>query len=271
MSRPQRPEWQLPPGVTRGMWDYARSHPIADDYDDYFAYNRLFDFDEQILEQWLRPDATASKVVADLGCGTGRALIPLVRRGFHGVAVDLSERMLEIVREKADEDDLPVTCLRANLVELDCLADQSVDHAISLFSTLGMIRGRRNRRRALAHVRRIVKPEGIFVVHVHNYWYNLYDPGGPWWLLKNLLQSAFSRDVEAGDKFFNYRGVNNMFLHVFRRYEIVGDLHRAGFVIRDMIPLDVTRHRRLHVPWCFSNLRANGWIIVCQREERSDG
>ena len=67
-----------------------------------------------------------------------------------------------------------------------------------LFSTLGMIRGRENRQRVLNHVRRILKPGGLFVVHVHNLWYNLYDPGGPWWLVKNLLTAAVARHRGGG-------------------------------------------------------------------------
>ena len=35
------------------------------------------------------------------------------------------------------------------------------------------------------------------------------------------------QDVEAGDKFFDYQGVPNMFLHVFTRSELLGDLSRA--------------------------------------------
>lgn len=255
-----RPQWQLPPGVTRGMWDYASSPHIADDYDNYFSENRLFVFDEQVLARYF----TRPGLVADLGCGTGRALVPLVRRGFRGLAVDLSEEMLRVVEQKARAENLDIQCLSANLVELDAVPDGHVDYAICLFSTIGMIRGRTNRRQALRHVRRIVKPGGIFVLHVHNYWYNLYDPAGPWWLIGNLIRSRFDKRMEAGDKFFDYRGIPKMFLHVFTRGEIRNDLRRAGFYVREMIPLDPRRHRELNCPWLMQRLRANGWVIVCE-------
>ncbi len=257
-------EWQLPPGVTRGLWEYAHAVHIAADYDDYFALNRLFDFDEQVLSKYFKcPPAGSTAVVADLGCGTGRALVPLARRGLRGLAIDLSEQMLSLVKQKADIENLPIDCLQANMVELDCLADESVDYAICLFSTLGMIRGKQCRAQALGHIRRILKPRGVFVLHVHNYWYNLYDPGGPWWLIKNLLRSIVDREVERGDKFFHYRGVANMFLHVFTRRELNGALRRAGFRIKEIISLDMARQRTLPYPWLFGSLRANGWIVVC--------
>src|SRR5687767_2127999 len=126
------PQWKLPTGVTRGLWEYVHSEPVAFDYDAYFAHNQLFDFDEQVIARHFRGPG----LVADLGCGTGRALVPLCRRGFRGLAIDLSENMLAVVREKAARENLPIECLHANLVELN-LPEGSVDYALCLFSTLG--------------------------------------------------------------------------------------------------------------------------------------
>ncbi len=254
------PQWRLPPGVTRGLWQYAQADHIADHYDDYFAQNSLFDFDRAVLERHF----TQPGLLVDLGCGTGRLLVPFTRRGFRGLAVDLSMPMLEVVGQKAAEEQLPIDRLRANLTELDCLRDGVADYCISMFSTLGMIRGRANRLKALSHTRRILKPGGKFVLHIHNRWYNLFDPQGRVWLAKNLLASLAGRDQEPGDKFFDYRGIPNMFLHVFTRREIKADLRRAGFRIVEFIALDTQRRHALRRPWLFGRLRANGWIVVCQ-------
>jgi SAM-dependent methyltransferase len=260
MSAADRPSWQLPPGVSRGLWDYVHAPHIADDYDDYFALNSLFETDGAVL----RRHFTKPGLIADLGCGTGRALVPLVRAGHRGLAVDLSEHMLRIVREKAAAEDLPIDCLRANLVELDAIADAAVDYAMCLFSTLGMIRGRANRRRALAHARRILRRGGRFVLHVHNLWYNTHDPGGPVWLVHNLLTAPLSREVEVGDRWFPYRGLPTMFLHVFRWRELAGDLHAAGFRIVERVRLDAARRQPLKRPWLLPALRTNGWLVAAE-------
>ncbi|QDS97492.1 class I SAM-dependent methyltransferase [Adhaeretor mobilis] len=259
----QPPAWKLPPGVSRGLWDYVHSESIATDYDDYFAHNTLFDFDSQMLAEAFDEPG----LVVDLGCGTGRALTPLVEAGHRGLAVDLSLPMLKEVQQKATDSNLPIECLQANLVELDTLADASVDYAMCMFSTLGMIRGRESRRKFLAHTHRILKPGGHFVLHVHNYWYNLRDPGGPWWLLKNLVTAPFQKEVELGDKWFPYRGLPSMFLHVFRWTELAADLRAAGFTIEKRVPLDATRRHALPWPWLFGPLRANGWIVVCRQSK----
>lgn len=260
MPRKSPPAWQLPDGVTRGLWDYAHAPHIATDYDEYFAENTLFEHDEAVL----RRHFTTPGLVADLGCGTGRALLPLVRAGHRGLAIDLSEHMLDIVRQKAQREQLDVQCLQANLVDLSAVPDDSVDYAMCLFSTLGMIAGRTNRVRALGHVRRMLRPGGRFVLHVHNLWWNLRDPGGPWWLLRSVLAATVSRHVEVGDKYFLYRGVPNMYLHVFRPREIRRGLKDAGFEIVEWIPLDTPRRAPLRRPWLAGWLRANGWIIVCR-------
>jgi SAM-dependent methyltransferase len=263
-----RPHWRLPKGVTRGEWEYFESQKVADTYDDYFSYNELFDFDVPFIQSWLdKHPFGKGGIIADLGCGTGRALIPLVEAGYRGLAIDLSAYMLSIVAKKAAESELPICRVQANLVELDGIRDGVVDHAISLFSTLGMIAKEEHRNAALQHVWRMMKPSGLFVLHIHNRLYNLYDPGGPKWLVGNWLRSTFYRDVELGDKFFDYRGVHKMFLHVFSRREITKALSSNGFAVRHIVPLEARRRRPLRAGWLCQNLRANGWIIVAERLE----
>ncbi len=246
-------QWQLPAGVTRGLWDYTQSETIASTYDEYFECHKLLKFDQLLVRDALA--STDAKLVADLGCGTGRALIPLVRAGARGLAIDLSEHMLCEVRSKADREDLAIECLLANLVDLDCLASDCVDHAICLFSTLGMIHGHANRHRFIGHVRRIVKPGGRFVVHVHNYWAHLFDPGGVPAILSNLLMSSFSDRVQRGDRHFPYRGVPQMYLHSFTPRELRQLLESNGFHVLQWHRLNERQSGSLRCGWLMGTLR----------------
>lgn len=261
-----RPHWRLPKGVTRGEWEYFESESVAGSYDQYFEYNELFQFDVPLIQGWLDAHPFGrGGLIADLGCGTGRALLPLVDAGYRGLAIDLSPHMLKIVRDKSLAANLPIYPVQANLVELDGIRDGVVDHAISLFSTLGMIAGSDHRQAALDHVWRILRDGGLFILHVHNRRFNLYDPGGPQWFFKSWLRATFVRDIQWGDKYFDYRGVHKMFLHVFSRREIGRALDRAGFRIRQVVPLEARRRRPLRAPWWLQNWRANGWIIVAEK------
>ena len=266
MSPSHRASWQLPPGVAPGTWEYVHSHSIAYDYDRYFSGHALFQCDARLNESWLpKVDPAKQIVVADLGCGTARGLEPLVQRGYHGLAIDLSGQMLEVVGQKCEERELPIRRLRANLVELDGVRSDSVDHAICLFSTLGMVKTTAARRRVLAHTYRILKPGAKFIVHVHGLWTNLLFPGGFRWIAAGWWRSLRDGESEWGDKYYAYRGLTRMFLHVFRRREILGALKEVGFQIREVVPLNADLSGALKRPWMMHSVRASGWVICAEK------
>ena len=260
MISPRKSDWQLPEGVPRGTWEYAQSGQIASGYDESLGEGDT-PFDLQVLLERLTRPGT----LVDLGCGTGRLLIPFARLGFRCLAVDLSPPMLEVVRQKAATEGLVVDRLLANLVQLDCLRGELADYVLCMFSTLGMIRGRENRRRVLQHIARILKPGGTLVLDVHNRWSNLWMPQGRGWLLKSLVTSPFKADVEAGDKFFAYQNVPQMFLHLYSRSELLADLRSAGLAVQEVIPLEARRRYALSHAWFLGRLRTNGWIVFCER------
>ena len=260
----RRTSRRLPPGVTPGLWEYVRSYDIAEDFDEHFVFNRLFEFDEQVLSRYFVRRGAAAPLVVDLGCGTGRTLVPLVKKGLRGVGVDLSRPMLEVAREKAELAGVSIDLVETNLVELDALGNASADYCMCMFSTLGMVAGRENRASMLQHARRILKPGGLFILHAHNYWQNVREPGGLGWMAHNWWHAAWRSDVAVGDKVFPYRGVENMYLHLFRRGELLGELRGAGFRTQEVIALDAPRRGPLRWRWLFGSFRANGWIVVCQ-------
>ena len=133
------PDWQLPPGTDRGLWDYVSSERVAREYDAALAGTPLLELDLRFAE---RHFPTPGRLI-DLGCGTGPVAASLRGPRVCVPGVDLSDAMLEVVNEKAAQRGLAVAILKANLVELDAVPAATFDYAACLFSTLGMIRGRR--------------------------------------------------------------------------------------------------------------------------------
>jgi hypothetical protein len=74
-SRPA--DWQLPPGVDRGLWDYLHNPDLARNYDNYLADSSL----PRVDEEFVAGHCPRPGKLIDLGCGTGRLLIPFARRG----------------------------------------------------------------------------------------------------------------------------------------------------------------------------------------------
>ena len=240
------PSWCRPPGVAPGTWDYIHQGSIADHYDDFVADVAMAGVEQQILNDFLPPPEKAGiQTVIDLGCGTGRTAIPLAKDGYDVIAVDLSQSMLGQLNQKIGSPDLPgkIHPLRANLVELDCLADNSADHAVCLFSTLGMIAGRKYRRQMLDHVHRIVRPGGTFLLHVHHRWAALREQGGIGKTCKSLFKSLVQDEHEFGDSVYAYRGLDQMFMHRFGRIELQQDLRSTHWKVEHCLRLSIDGKR----------------------------
>jgi SAM-dependent methyltransferase len=254
-------DWQLPPGVTRGLWDYLHDAALAHGYEGALADTPLCALDHAFVEEHCpRPGR-----LIDLGCGTGRLLRPLARRGYWVLGVDLSEEMLRVAAARAAAEGVRVQLLQANLVELDALRDQSFDYAACLFSTLGMVAGTAARRRVVGHAYRLLRPGGRFVLHVHNRWFNVWDPQGRRWLTKDLLRSALGQAPVGDRPMPAHQGIAGLALHHFTRREAVRLLRQAGFRLREVRPLGLRPDGRLAWPaWC-GWLRAYGYLIAAER------
>src|SRR4051812_25424792 len=115
------PDWLLPPGVNRGLWDYLHDPAIAGNYDAGLADSSLLKLDVEFVQRHCPEGAR----LIDLGCGTGRLLLAMAARGCRVLGVDLSEPMLQVAAEKARRLELAVSLLQANLTQLEGLADGS--------------------------------------------------------------------------------------------------------------------------------------------------
>jgi len=255
---PPIPDWKLPPGVSRALWDYLHDAELARGYDAALAGTPLLEVDLRFVAQHCpRPGR-----LLDLGCGTGRLLLPFAERGYRVLGVDLSAEMLRVVGTKATAAGLAVDGLQANVVELGMLADGSFDYAACLFSTLGMITGAAQRQQAVREVRRVLKPGGVFVLHVHNRWFSMWDPIGRRWLLGDLLRQL-RREPTAGDRGVTEGGWAGLTLHHFTRREVRQLLTANGFAIARVQPVGLSAGT-LRAPWWCPGLRAYGYLVAAK-------
>jgi len=260
-ARRPPPTWRLPRGVDAPLWEYQNTARLAAEEDAYFAGHPLFDADADALDRRFRESGR----LVDLGCGAGRHAIRFATRGFEVVAIDLAQPMLQVVGRKADEAGASLLPLRANLCDLGCLPTASFDYATSMFSTLGMIRGRDARRQALAEAARVLKPGGRLALHAHNVWLNLRDSQGRRWLLRQGFRLLGRNRGEFGDRRMTYRGIPGMEVHLFRWGELSRELARAGFRIDEALPLDEVTAQPIPNPRRFPSLRAGGWLVFATR------
>ena len=245
----------IPPST----WQYVEMPGMALDYDRYFSGTRLFEFDKQVLdEMFTRPGR-----LLDMGCGSGRHVMHFARRGFDVTGLDLSGHMLAVAEKKLQTEGLSAELVRQDMCDLTRFEPASFDYVICMFSTLGLIRGRAHRLNVLREVRRVLKPGGKFVFHVHNRWHNLLDSEGRWWLLRTYLAMP-AAGFEVGDKIMeNYRLIRGMYLHIFSLGEVRRMVRRSGMILHDVIYLSRSRDERLP-PGLLGSVRANGFLVVAE-------
>jgi 2-polyprenyl-3-methyl-5-hydroxy-6-metoxy-1,4-benzoquinol methylase len=88
------------------------------------------------------------KTVLDLGCGAGRNLIPLIKRGARTVGIDISPDLIRLARKRLDDAQLE-SDLRVGSAYDTGLADESVD-IVYCMSVIHHLRHRARARRDAA-------------------------------------------------------------------------------------------------------------------------
>jgi len=241
------PDWQLPPGVDRGLWDYLHADEMVATYDEQMRVSPLAAADVAFCE---RVFSTTGKLV-DLGCGTGRLCVHFAGKGYDCVGVDLSDEMLA----KARENEPRVSWVKGNLVDLAELPTASFDYAACLFSTLGMVRGAENRAKVVANAFRLLKPGGRFVLHAHNRYFGGLGTSrvlGQRW--KTLLASATAGDITMSQAY----GGAPLTLHHFTQREVTGLLEAAGFAVRELFAIGDDGQPA-------TGSRVYGWLVWAER------
>ena len=254
-------DWQLPPGVSRTLWDYLHDPDTARRYDERLQGTALLSLDVQFV---LRHCVPPGRLI-DLGCGTGRLALTLAQNGYRLVAVDLSAEMLKVLGDKAHALGLDVPRVCANLVDLGCFADASFDHAACLFSTLGMVVGDDARRRVVGHVYRLLRPGGTFVLHAHNRWFNAWTAHGRRLLLRDLAGAWLGRRPPGDYEMPPHEGLGSLTMHLFTRRETWRLLTDAGFRVTHVEPISLRPDGRVRVPWWFGWLRSYGYLFVARK------
>lgn len=135
--------------------------------------------------------------VLELGCGTGRTLLPIAREGIECVGVDGSPEMLRVFREKAPPPN--VTLIDGRMEALD-LGDRKFQLVTIPFRAFSHLLDVPTQLETLARVRRHLAPGGLLAL-------DLFDP--------KLDRTAQVHEPEQLAATFPHEG------HEMRRYDSV--------------------------------------------------
>lgn len=164
-------------------------------------------------------------VVVDIGCGNGRHLIPCTEQCHSVFGVDISTKLLRIVKKKLFAKSLnTVSLIHADAVHLPF--QESCFDAALFIASLHNIQGKDHRRCALNEVARVLKPRGTALISVWSRWQHKY--------YRYFLKQLLTRAGEMGDIQIWWRQHNlniPRFYHLYTRNEFHRELENAGLEI----------------------------------------
>jgi SAM-dependent methyltransferase len=108
------------------------------------------------------------QALLDAGCGTGRHLAALARAGFRMTGLDASQAMLAVAQTKPGGPG-PSTPLVHGLLQALPFSPGAFDGALCLESPLAYLFAEEELERALAELRRVLRPGGRLVIDVFDY------------------------------------------------------------------------------------------------------
>jgi ubiquinone/menaquinone biosynthesis C-methylase UbiE len=117
------------------------------------------DISERVTETILNiASPTPDTKFFEVGIGTGRIALPIIQRGYSYTGIDISEKMLDELRDKLKGVNHRVRLHSGDATTLP-FSDGSFDVAI----TVHVFHLIANWQKALAEVRRVLKPEGLYI------------------------------------------------------------------------------------------------------------
>jgi len=139
-------------------------HDLAASYDRLTAdvdYEATVGFYKEIL----RKENVLPRSAVDLACGTGSVSLLLARMGIQVTGVDMSEEMLTVAFQKAQEQELDIRFVCQRLEEL--VLPRGVDLAVCALDSLDYITDPEVCRQAVRRVYKVLNPGGIFIFDVN--------------------------------------------------------------------------------------------------------
>ncbi|HIF99305.1 MAG TPA: class I SAM-dependent methyltransferase [Myxococcales bacterium] len=188
-------------------------------------------------------------VAVDLGCGHGLQAMPLAKRGFRVVAIDLCTELLGKLDVRADT--LPIETVRADILDFQDHTPPRVDLVVCMGDTLTHLRSLDDVKVLIGRIVSVLVPGGLFVTTFRDY---------------------VSNPLEGDTRFIPVRSDGHRSLTCFLEY--LDDSVRVHDLVHERSPsgwaLTVSSYEKLRLDprWLTEIARESGLQIVLERTTR---
>ncbi|MCS6937133.1 MAG: class I SAM-dependent methyltransferase [Candidatus Bipolaricaulota bacterium] len=218
-------------------------------------------------EAWQRAEQSCDALVSllglqpgakilDLACGPGRFAIPLARRSFRVVGLDICEIYLEQARAKAKEHGLQIEFVHGDMRAIPF--ESEFDAVINLFTSFGYFEREEDHLQVLKEVRKSLKPGGRFLLELQN-----RD-----WLIKHFQARDWAE--RPGCLVLEERKLNLERSRVESRWIVLTEAERKEYTLSLRVftlaeLLELFAQAGLKVLGYYSNLRGEPWSLEANR------
>ncbi|HSW88284.1 MAG TPA: class I SAM-dependent methyltransferase [Candidatus Saccharimonadales bacterium] len=166
---------------------------------------------QNVLGEKFQPPST----IIDIHCGSGRHSIDLAKKGFRVVGMEEVTLPLELARQHAREERIPVEFVLSNRENHKNYAN-TADIVISMFNSLGYTFSREDDQEQFNWAVNLLKPGGYFVLDIRSYEYQ---------------KKTFSQPITTKEKLFiDQKEVATMYTTKFWQNNILGAIEK---IVRD--------------------------------------
>ena len=140
--------------------------------DPFDIYARFYDPDlgdlDADLDFYEQFAARCGSPILELGCGTGRVLLPLASQGYCITGIDASAEMLERARAKVAAEELGerVTLVEQEMAKLEL--EQRFTMAFAALNSFAHLHTTEEQLSALSRIRRHLNPGGLLILDMFN-------------------------------------------------------------------------------------------------------
>lgn len=135
-----------------------------DEYAPYYDWENARTLARRDVPFWGRLAAAQQGLVLELGCGTGRILLPTTRAGARVVGIDRSAAMLGRARQRLRRARLPARLIRGDIRRLPFRLRARFDLVMAPYGILQSLTRERDLGETLTAVKRVLRRGGLFVL-----------------------------------------------------------------------------------------------------------
>ncbi|MBI3290919.1 class I SAM-dependent methyltransferase [Candidatus Falkowbacteria bacterium] len=180
----------------------------------------LRSFEEPVVEKYFKKGA----FILDLGCGAGRTTAVLYQRGFQIIGVDIAESLIGLAEKRHPGIDFQI----GDAANLN-FAHSTFDIVFFSFNGLDYLHPIGKRFKAIKEIRRVLKPNGLFVYSSHN----AFSIPMTKMSFKTFFDNLFSLRI-----FSSYRleklAIGNLLTYHGNLFKEIKDLEKSGFKFMDI-------------------------------------